>query len=123
MKKLRTIVAVLACLIAANTYAEKKADFWSVVKNRTSVRQWEDKPVAKADIEDLLRAAAARGERRVVMVGHGGTMMASLSRFADDDRAYWEWLVGNCKGYRIQVDLDEGELRFAKVELLDYDSL
>ena len=57
MKKLKTIVAVLACLIAANTYAEKKADFWSVVKNRTSVRQWEDKPVAKADIEDLLRAA------------------------------------------------------------------
>ena len=76
-----------------------------------------------AALEDLLRAAAARGERRVVMVGHGGTMMASLSRFADDDRAYWEWLVGNCKGYRIQVDLDEGELRFAKVELLDYDSL
>lgn len=59
MKTLRTIVAVLACLIAANTYAEKKADFWSVVKNRTSVRQWENKPVAKADIEDLLRAAMA----------------------------------------------------------------
>ena len=76
-----------------------------------------------AALEDLLRAAAARGERRVVMVGHGGTMMASLSRFADDGRAYWEWLVGNCGGYRIQVDLGEGELRFSKVELLDYDSL
>ena len=31
-------------------------DFWSVVNSRTSVRQWQDKPVAKADIEDILRA-------------------------------------------------------------------
>ena len=31
-------------------------DFWSVVNSRTSVRQWQDKPVAKSDIEDILRA-------------------------------------------------------------------
>ena len=31
-------------------------DFWSVVNSRTSVRQWQDKPVAQADIEDILRA-------------------------------------------------------------------
>ena len=56
-------------------------------------------------MERFLRAAAARGERRVFMVAHGGTMMASLSTFAEADRDYYEWLVGNCKGYRIRVDL------------------
>ena len=56
MKTLKTIVAVLACMIAASTYADKKPDFWSVVKERTSVRQWQDKAVSKADIEDILRA-------------------------------------------------------------------
>lgn len=60
MKNLRTLtIAALCALFAASAHAEKKADFWSVVKNRTSVRQWQDKPVAKADIEDLLRAGMA----------------------------------------------------------------
>ena len=60
MKKLRNLAIVALCtLFAMSAYAEKKADFWSVVKNRTSVRQWQDKPVAKADIEDILRAGMA----------------------------------------------------------------
>ena len=60
MEKLRNLaIAALCTLFAMNAYAEKKADFWSVVKNRTSVRQWQDKPVAKADIEDILRAGMA----------------------------------------------------------------
>lgn len=57
-------------------------------------------------MEALLRSAAARGERRVIVVAHGGTMMASLWRFADECRDYYEWLVGNCAGYRIRVNLE-----------------
>ena len=62
----------------------------------------------------MLRGAWARGERRVVLVAHGGTMMASLSRFsADEQRSYYEWNTGNCEGYRIDVrfsDCDEARL-------------
>lgn len=60
-----------------------------------------------AAMEQLVREASARGEDRVVMVAHGGTMMAFLSRYGNDPgRQYWEWLVGNCEGYRIQVSCD-----------------
>lgn len=56
--KLTLIIALLAMTFVGAS-AEKKADFWSVVKNRTSVRQWQDKAVPKSDIEDLLRAGMA----------------------------------------------------------------
>ena len=56
-------------------------------------------------LEALLRAAAARGERSVYLVAHGGTLMSSLSAFAESDRDYYGWHVDNCEGYRIRVDL------------------
>ena len=40
-------------------------------------------------------------------------MMATLDRFADDPRSYYEWNVGNCEGYLIRVSeaphADKGE--------------
>ena len=44
------------------------------------------------------------------MVAHGGTMMAFLDRHGGDpSKKYWEWLLGNCEGYRIVLDLtDDG---------------
>lgn len=60
-----------------------------------------------AALEALVRQAAARGERQVVVVAHGGTMMAFLSRFGhDSSKKYWEWLLGNCEGYRIGLACD-----------------
>ncbi|MBO4352437.1 MAG: histidine phosphatase family protein [Eggerthellaceae bacterium] len=56
-------------------------------------------------LEAFLRDAQGRGETRVILVAHGGTMMASLSGFGDGSREYYEWLVGNCEGYRLSVDL------------------
>lgn len=69
-----------------------------------------------AALERLLREAAARGERRVVMVAHGGTIMAALSRFADDPRSYYEWLVGNCEGYSILANVNLDSVSFCQVE-------
>lgn len=55
-----------------------------------------------AALEELVGQAAARGERQLVVVAHGGTMMAFLSRYGNDpSKKYWDWLVGNCEGYRI----------------------
>ena len=54
-----TLTLTLALLMVNGQWSMVNAqspDFWSVVKNRTSVRQWQDKPVAKSDIEDILRA-------------------------------------------------------------------
>ena len=66
-----------------------------------------------AALEGLLRAADARGEKRVILVAHGGTMMASLSRFGDGSRSYYEWNVGNCEGYLIDVDLSGAQPSFS----------
>lgn len=56
-------------------------------------------------IERLLREANARGEERVIVVVHGGTMMSLLWRLADERREYWQWLLGNCQGYHLGVSL------------------
>lgn len=65
-----------------------------------------------ASLERLLREAQARGEEQLVMVAHGGTMMAFLDRYGNDPaKKYWEWLVGNCEGYRIALTCDEAGIR------------
>ena len=69
----------------------------------------------------LCRDAADRGERRVIVVAHGGTQMAFLSRYASEQRPYYEWLAGNCGGYRADVVMQEHGtgLRLDGVERLD----
>ena len=59
-------------------------------------------------MERLLREVAARGEERLVMVAHGGTMMAFFSRYGNDPtKQYWDWLLGNCEGYRAELTFGE----------------
>ena len=67
-------------------------------------------------LEAFLRDAQERGEARVILVAHGGTMMASLSRFGDGSRSYYEWLVGNCEGYRLAVDLSGAHPTFTIID-------
>lgn len=61
-----------------------------------------------AAMEAFCRGLRARGEGRAVLVAHGGTLMASLSRLADERRGYYDWLVGNCAGYRMEVAFPDG---------------
>ena len=39
----------------------------------------------------LVDEALARGAERLVIVAHGGTQMAALSRFAEPHRDYYDW--------------------------------
>ena len=71
-----------------------------------------------AALEALLLDAASRGERQVVMVAHGGTMMSFLDHHVPGQRKYWEWLVGNCEGYRIGVSCAEGSVKVNSIEKL-----
>lgn len=50
----------------------------------------------------LLREAEACDEELVVVVAHGGTIMAALSELASHEATgdgYFEWQVGPCEGY------------------------
>ncbi len=69
-----------------------------------------------AALETLLREAASRGEQQLIMVAHGGTMMAFLDRYAhDSSKKYWEWLVGNCEGYRIELTCDKDGIQLQSI--------
>ena len=61
-----------------------------------------------AAMTGLLQRAQQAGEDRVILVAHGGTMMAAMSEFSVDhpERDYFEWHVPNCQGYRIDATLD-----------------
>ena len=41
--------------------------------------------------EKLADEALARGDERLVIVAHGGTQMAALSRFVEPHRDYYDW--------------------------------
>lgn len=64
-------------------------------------------------LSGLLAGAARQGERRVVVVAHGGTIMAALNAFADGsdlDDDYYGWGVGCCEGYVCEVTWPNGQL-------------
>jgi len=57
-----------------------------------------------------------QGMHRAILVAHGGTMMASLYRMADTRRDYYDWLTGNCGGYRMDVAFPNGSVEFRNIE-------
>lgn len=79
-----------------------------------------------AAVCEIVRDALAEGRQNVVVVGHGGTIMAAMDVLADDGRDYFDWSVGNCEGYRARVSVDgEGcvrlhdPLRFRNLDFMD----
>lgn len=69
-----------------------------------------------AALASLVRQAAERGEHQLVVVAHGGTMMAFLSRYGGDpSKKYWDWLVGNCEGYRIALACCADDIQVASI--------
>ena len=54
--------------------------------------------------ERLTDEALARGEERLVIVAHGGTQMAALSRFAAPHRDYYSWNAPPAGGYVLSAD-------------------
>ena len=65
-----------------------------------------------ASLERIVHEAQMRGDERVVIVGHGGTIMAAMDVLASDGREYFEWQVGNCQGYVARASFVDGRLRF-----------
>jgi alpha-ribazole phosphatase len=53
---------------------------------------------------ELIGEAIARGQRYVVVVAHGGTVMAVMERFARPPRGYYDWSVAPAGGYRAYLD-------------------
>ena len=54
--------------------------------------------------EKLAYEALARGDERLVIVAHGGTQMAALSRFAEPHRDYYSWNAPPAGGFVLSAD-------------------
>ncbi len=54
----------------------------------------------------LVEEAMARGEERLVIVGHGGVFMALMASFAHDGRELYGWFAPNGGGWRARVDAE-----------------
>ena len=52
----------------------------------------------------LADEALARGVERLVIVAHGGTQMAALSRFAEPHRDYYSWNAPPAGGFVLSAD-------------------
>jgi len=52
----------------------------------------------------LVDAALASGEESLVIVAHGGTQMAVLSRYGVPQREYYTWQSGNGLGHILSTD-------------------
>ena len=50
----------------------------------------------------IMRMAAAAGENSVAIVAHGGTVMAVMSRYATEEKSYFDWHVQPCEGYAFE---------------------
>lgn len=48
--------------------------------------------------------AMERGDKRLVIVGHGGSFMALMISFAHDGRGYFDWFAPNGGGWRARLD-------------------
>ena len=57
-----------------------------------------------AAFDELVREAAKRGEERLVIVAHGGTLMSIMGEYGRPKRAYWEWISQGCCGYRFEIN-------------------
>lgn len=51
--------------------------------------------------------AAENGKEKLVIVAHGGTIMAIMSRFAEERKPYFEWFAENCHGWSSKVDMKD----------------
>lgn len=60
---------------------------------------------SNAALASLLQDALANDDREIVVVAHGGTIMAAMSTFAKgaDSQSPFVWHVDNCGGYVVSV--------------------
>lgn len=54
--------------------------------------------------EELMERALERGERKLTIVAHGGTIMALMERFGAPKRSYFQWHVDSGRGFLLRAE-------------------
>lgn len=69
----------------------------------------------------VVNGALEAHEQRIVVVAHGGTIMAAMHSFCHENVPsddYFGWSVAPCEGYAVAVRLDQEGLHFTDVKRL-----
>lgn len=75
--------------------------------------------VGKAFIS-LVDEALKAGTRRLVIVAHGGTQMGLLEQFAVPRKPYYDWYVGNGRGYLLDTETWSRDRRVQVLGTVDF---
>ena len=59
---------------------------------------------ASAALTQVIIESAARGDREIHILAHGGTLMSLMAVHALPKKPYYEWWVENLTGYRVRVN-------------------
>ncbi len=70
-------------------------------------------------LADIINTARERGESRVTIVAHGGTIMAAMARYALDERDYFEWTADNGGGYEAAIVSSGDTFHFEDVKKVE----
>lgn len=68
----------------------------------------------------LLDDALQKGEKRLVIVAHGGTQMSVMSAFVGGGRKFGEWLTGNGGGYILDCEGWQSHKTLALIGEVEY---
>ena len=60
-----------------------------------------------------VRDAEKRGEKTLVIVAHGGTVMSVLSHYDEPEHRYYAWFSENCRGWRCKLTHADGGIRLS----------
>ena len=58
----------------------------------------------RAAFEEIVSKEIAYGNKQLIIVGHGGNIMAIMNRHAEPERPIYQWFVKNGCGYRAFLD-------------------
>ena len=75
---------------------------------------------ANAAMDVLLKESLDAGRNSLVVVTHGGVIMAWMEAHIYAKKSYWEWLPDNAGGYLLEYSIKDGKEQIDLRETLDF---
>ena len=75
---------------------------------------------ANESMDILIKENLDAGRNSLVVVTHGGVIMAWMEAHIYAKKSYWEWLPDNVGGYLLEYNIRDGKEEITLVESLDF---
>lgn len=75
---------------------------------------------ANKSMDTLIKETFDAGRNSLVVVTHGGIIMAWMEAHIQSKKSYWEWLPDNVGGYLLEYNIRDGQEEITLVETLDF---